>query len=245
MEEVNLEFNALLRALEPAARARLAPHLHKVELRRGEILHDQGQMVDRIHFPLAGLVAVVSESEAGESVQTGMIGCDGAVGAFEAFGSGQFFSKGFVQVPGVALRIGATRYRDIVNSSSALESAMERYIEMTVVEARQLMLCNALHGVQARLCRSILDTLDRSCLEGSLPLTQGALAQMLGVQRTTIASCVSKLQRDGLIKSGRGTIEIVDQERLERLTCDCRRALQLARYEIWAPPEDVGRSAFG
>lgn len=245
METDKFESNALLKALEPAARSRLLPHFYKVELRRGEILHHPGQMVDRIYFPLTGLVAVISESEAGESVQTGMIGCDSAVGAFEAFGSGQHFSKGIVQIPGAALRIGAARYRDMLNASPALRCATEQHIEMLLVEARQLMACNALHGVQARLCRSILDALDRSCLHGVLPLTQDTLAQMLGVQRTTIASCISKLQRDGLIRSGRSTIEITDTGRMEQLACSCRRALREARNEISAPLEAMGRSSFG
>lgn len=245
MEEIKFESNALLRALEPTARTRLLPYFYNVELRRGEVLHDPWQMADRIYFPLTGLVAVISESEAGESVQTGMIGCDGAVGAFEAFGSGQHFSKGVVQIPGTALRIGAARYRDMLSSSPSLKCATEHYIEMLLIEARQLTACNALHGVQARLCRSILDALDRSCLSDVLPLTQDTLAQMLGVQRTTIASCVSKLQRDSLIKSGRSTIEVIDPVRLERLACSCRRALRQARDEISAPPEAIGRSSFG
>ena len=86
--------------------------------------------------------------------------------------------------------------------------------------------------MESRLIRSILDVLDRSCIDGALPLTQETLAQMLGAQRTTIAVAMSKLQRAGLIKSGRGAVEIRDKATLERLACNCRKTLQLARTEI-------------
>lgn len=245
MEEAKFDSNALLRAIEHGTRSRLLPYLQPVELRRGEILYDQEQMVDRVYFPLTGLVAVVSETIAGESVQTGMIGCDGAVGAFEAFGSGQYYSKGLVQIPGVALRIGAARYRDMLASSAGLRAATEHYIEMLLIEARQIVACNALHGVEGRLCRSILEVLDRGCLHRVLPLTKDALAQMLGAQRTTVASCISNLQRDGLIRSGRGTIEVLDRTRLEHLACNCRRTLQSAREEISFPAAAMPHASFG
>ena len=72
--------------------------------------------------------------------------------------------------------------------------------------------------MESRLIRSILDVLDRSCIDGALP--------------PTIAVAMSKLQRAGLIKSGRGAVEIRDKATLERLACNCRKTLQLARTEI-------------
>lgn len=232
MSEVTLDPNVLLQCLEPSVRARFAQRLQHVRLQRGEVLHHPGQRAEMVYFPLHGLVAVLSETLDGESVQTGMIGCDGAVGAFEAFLGGQYFSKGLVQVPGDALRLSATSYRELFNASQAFRSAAERYFETLLIEARQSVVCNALHPVDSRLSRSILDVLDHSCIEGSLPLTQDALAQMLGAQRTTIAVAMSKLQRAGVVKSGRGAIEIRNKAALERRACSCRRTLALARGDI-------------
>ncbi len=232
MPEATLATNALLQALEPSARARFLPRFQRIELRRRQTLHHPGQLAETVYFPLSGLVAVLSETLDGDSVQTGMVGCDGAVGAFEAFVGGQYFCKGVVQVPGEALRLSATSYRELFNASAVFRSAGERYIEMLLTEARQCVVCNALHPVESRLIRSILDVLDRSCIDGALPLTQETLAQMLGAQRTTIAVAMSKLQRAGLIKSGRGAVEIRDKATLERLACNCRKTLQLARTEI-------------
>ncbi|GGD84516.1 cyclic nucleotide-binding protein [Tsuneonella deserti] len=243
MMDAILSGNALLAELEPSTRARFLPHFQRAELRRGDVLHSDGQPTEWVYFPLTGLVAILTQTIAGESVQTGMVGCNGGVGVLEAFGSGRFRSRGEVQIPGTAVRLGVARYREMLHSSPGLERAVERHLEMLVTEARQLMACNALHPIEGRLSRSILDALDRSCLDKVLPLTQEALAQMLGAQRTTVSSCLARLQREGLIRSSRGAIEVLDVPRLERIACDCRESLAIAKADIWTPEEQQSASA--
>jgi CRP-like cAMP-binding protein len=232
MSQDMFEGNELLKTVDQSARARFSGRFQQVRLRRGEVVHNQGEPVDRVYFPIEGLVAVISETLAGESVQTGMVGCDGAIGAFEATGSGHHLAKGVVQIAGVALRTSAATYRDMVKASPDFRLAGELYIERLLMEARQFMACNAMHPVENRLSRSILETLDRACLGAVLPLTQETLAQMLGAQRTTVAVFLSKMQRAGLLKNGRGAIEVRDRQGLERLACSCRKTLRLAQADI-------------
>ena len=68
--------------------------------------------------------------------------------------------------------------------------------------------------------------------------TQESLAQMLGAQRTSVSTCIAKLQREGLIRTSRRSIEGLDIGRLERIACDCRESLAMAKEEIWAPLEE-------
>ncbi len=61
------------------------------------------------------------------------------------------------------------------------------------------MACNALHGVEARFCRWLLSCRDR--IDGdTINLTQEFLADMLGVQRTTVTAVAGSLQAKGLIR---------------------------------------------
>jgi CRP-like cAMP-binding protein len=237
VSERHLESNVLLRTLEPSAKARFTARLHKFELVRGQVLHNLGDSVEWVHFPRHGLIAVMAETVAGESVESGMVGREGALGIFEACGSGQLFTRAVVQVGGEALRMSAASYRELFVESAALRTAVHKYVEFLIMEARQFVLCNALHTVESRLCRSILDALERSGLDRALPVTQESLAQMLGAQRTTIAACVSKLYREGVIKGGRGSLEILDRPGLERLACCCRETLRYARGELQVSEE--------
>jgi DNA-binding transcriptional MocR family regulator len=100
------------------------------------------------------------------------------------------------------------------------------------VHARSLLLqlqhvaaCNALHRVDGRMARWLLQLHDRDP-DDVVPLTQEALAQLLGVRRTTVTLTMSKLRAAGAIPSdGRGFVE-VDRARLESVACECYALMQ-------------------
>jgi CRP-like cAMP-binding protein len=76
-------------------------------------------------------------------------------------------------------------------------------------QTQQVAVCNALHELEERLSRWLLQS--RVLLHSdTLPLTQEFLAQMLGVQRSSVTLVVRKLQEAGLISYRRGRIHIMD-----------------------------------
>lgn len=229
--------NQLLRAIEPAVRTRFADKLQSGALKRGEVLYSQGSDLSQVYFPLSGLIGIQAETADGEAVESSLVGREGAIGAFEACGSRKFFAEAVVQIPGEAARMSAAAYRELFDASPDLRTAVHRYVEQLMSETRQFVLCNSLHPVEARLARIILEALDKSGIEDTLPLTHHALARMLGAQRTTVALIVSRAQRDGVLSGRRGTITVEDRAALERLACGCREALQFARETINAARE--------
>ena len=54
-----------------------------------------------------------------------------------------------------------------------------------------------------------------------LPLTQEALAQLLGVRRTTVTPMMSKLRAAGAIRSDRRGFVEIDRARLDSVACEC------------------------
>src|SRR5207237_1629164 len=73
--------------------------------------------------------------------------------------------------------------------------------------------CNALHPVQVRMARWLLNLSDHIDHD-VLPLTQEALSQILGVRRTTVTLLMRNLRASAAIRSDRrGQIEI-DRSRL-------------------------------
>jgi CRP-like cAMP-binding protein len=208
-------------------------------LRRGSVLQEAGATVHWVWFPEDSLVCIASENVGGESVTGGMVGWNGAYGAFEACGSRIAFSRALVQISGTAYKIRAEHYRELFDHSAALRNAIHRHIEALLVEARHLVACTALHSVESRMCRTLLDASDRSHGGNVLTLTQETLAQMLGVQRTTIAVTASTLQKNGLIRTGRGNLELLDRAKLETTACACRRTISYAAAEIYTSREKV------
>ena len=92
--------------------------------------------------------------------------------------------------------------------------------------------CNALHHVEKRLCRWLLQTRDRSDSD-VLSLTHEFLSQMLGVQRTSVTLIARQLQAEGLIRYRRGRVEIIEEK-----SCECYEVTQRKNEDVYSSPED-------
>ncbi|HEY8617210.1 Crp/Fnr family transcriptional regulator [Phenylobacterium sp.] len=231
--------NRLLAAVEPRVRTDVAPRIEALALERDAILLRTGEEIRQVVFPVQGMVGLISASPAGDTVQTGMVGRDGAVGVFEACGSRRSTAFAEVQVPGAALVMPVADYRRLFTASPGLQAAVHKFVEVLLAEARQFVACNALHAVEARFCRSVLEALDHIGEGDVVPLKQETLSEMLGVQRTTVTAVVSQLQAAGVLRTWRGGFDVLDRAALERSACSCREHLLAAHADIYGSDEEV------
>jgi hypothetical protein len=80
-------FNNLLRRLNAADYALLAPHLSADETKPGDLLYNPGDNVQVVHFPCGPtLVSYMVPNEDGRDVETILIGREGAVGGIVSQG---------------------------------------------------------------------------------------------------------------------------------------------------------------
>lgn len=226
--------NLVLRAVEDDLWARFSGRFERVAFAKGQALQETGDEVEWVYFPETGLIGLVAETSGGESAQCTTVGREGAEGVFEACGSRRAFYRAIVPVPGDALRVRAGVYRDLFDQSAGLRTAVHKLVEVLLAESRQYVACNALHSLQSRLARLLVDAQEKSGSGTALPLTQDALAQMLGVQRTSVALAIASLEKVGVVRRGRGAVDIVDRQALEREACSCLGTLSFAREEIYA-----------
>jgi len=226
--------NYLLNQVEPEVLAAYEPRFTLVEAPRDQLLQEPGRQVECVWFPETAVLAAGAETSAGETVNVDLIGPEGVFGAFEACGSRHAFARLSVLIPGKVWRLPAQAYRDLFDRSATLRTTVHKHAELVIAEARQFVACNALHTVESRTCRALLDLSDRRLGDRRLPVTREAIAQILGVQRTTVVGAVASLQRAGLLRSSRRLIEITDVGGLRRASCGCREAIAFARREIHA-----------
>lgn len=231
--------NWLIGCVEPEQRSAMARAMHAVDLKRGDLLLEEGDRVEHVYFPEGAVIGLFNSLPTGELVETAMVGWDGALGVFEACGSRRCTCRAQVQTPGRALRMRAEDYHRAFERSPALREHVHKYVELLLMESRQYVLCTALHPVENRLCRSLLEALDRGGDPASVTMTQEEMAQVLGVQRTTVTAVIGDLQTAGAIRSRRGVIEVFSRPELERRACECWRMVANARGEILGSPEPV------
>jgi CRP-like cAMP-binding protein len=213
-------FNRLLAALPPDDRGALAPHLRTVALERGVILHEAGGEIEQVYFPHGGMVSLVAVMQSGATVETATVGRNGIIGSAVALGSRCAVGRAVVQLPGTAARIPAAQFCAAAKDSDAIRDLAVRCNDFLIAQIQQSVACNALHTLEARLCRWLLQTHD--CVDGGMvPLTQEFLAQMLGVRRTTVTIAARLLQSAGMIRYRRGLVQIIDRAALEKAACEC------------------------
>jgi len=212
--------NRLLACLGPMDLALLAHQWRRTTLDHGAVLQEQDAPVEHVYFPLSGAVSLLAVMRGGEGVETAIVGREGAVGLFADFGPWRACDRAVVQAPGIADVVSLPQLRSAANQSEALRRTLLRYKETVSAQAQQAAACNALHSVEERTARWLLQLSDR-IEHNELPVTQDTLSQMLGVRRTTVTLVAQKLQHDGLIRYRRGRIIITDRAALQALACEC------------------------
>lgn len=217
--------NTLLKALEESDRAAIVPHLERMTLAQGTVLAEVNEMPDYVWFPHTAIISLTVPMLDGRGAETATIGREGMANFVICIGSGVSFTRSIVQIAGDADRIKCDAFSQLLSESPDLVDRCRAYIEAVFGQITQSVACNALHGLEARLSRWLLMFDDRS--KGDvLRLTQEFLAEMLGVQRTTVTLAARSLQNAGLIHYARGRINVIDRAGLERTSCECYGAVR-------------------
>ena len=212
--------NRLLAALNPADRARLAPHLVEQRLETNQVLYEPGAPITHIYFPHSSVISLIVVAANGSSVEAATIGNEGVVGLGGLLAGDVSFTRQLVQLPGRAGVLDRQHVLEVVHSSRSLRESLSVHTDDFVAQILQSAACHALHGVEKRLARWLLQMDDR--WEGpEMPMTQEALGAMLGVRRSTVTLAANVLQAANLITYRRGRIIITNRAGLEEMACEC------------------------
>ena len=214
----------LLASLPRRDSDRLLPHLVPAPLQHGAVLMEVGDEVDQIYFPHNGMLSLLAVLSDGKTIETATVGREGVVGAMAGLGVYRSLVRVVVQMPMTCSRIAATHFRSVCAASDAVRNLAIRYNEVLLSQARVTAACNAVHSIEARFCRWLLQCGDRAASD-TIPLTQEFLAEMLGVRRTSVTEVASKVQSTGAITYSRGVIKVLDRAALMRLSCECYQTL--------------------
>jgi CRP-like cAMP-binding protein len=177
-------------------------------------------LIEQVFFPYKGMISLLAVMRDGSGIETATIGPEGAVNVMAGLGSRRSASRAVMQVAGSVAQIAPEEFQAAVGKGAAIQTLIVKYNEVLMALTQQTAACNALHQVEQRLCRWLLQTHDR-CGSDAVPITQNFLSEMLGVQRTSVTPVARALQTAGLIKYRRGRIDILDRSGIEKRSCEC------------------------
>jgi CRP-like cAMP-binding protein len=225
--------NQVLAALQPEEIGRLLPSLTRVTLVSGQVLHERDTRIGDVFFMEKGLASLTADTRDSGQVEVGLTGWEGMVGVAVLLNPDAIAAhRAFVQIPGLAWRIGVERLREAVERSPALRDRCLRYVQLLMIQTAQTAACNVRHELPERLARWLLMSHDR--MDGDeLPLTQEFLSLMLGVRRAGVSVAAGTLQSAGLISQARGRIIVLDRAGLEQAACECYRLVRQSEAVIF------------
>jgi CRP-like cAMP-binding protein len=232
---VNLQFsnNSFLASLSAGDIAAIQAHIKPVKLEHKRVLFEQGNTIPMVYFPTSGVISIVVALSTGETVEAAMIGKEGAVGAAAALNDKIALSRAIVQMPGEGFACDAEMLREAALHSTSFLTKLIRHEQAVLAQAQQSAACLAAHQVEARLCRWLLRARDLAGTD-TLLFTQEFLSEMLGVRRTSVTLVAHSLQKAGMIKYARGTVQVLNVEALQETACECYETVKATSQKLSA-----------
>jgi len=234
--------NRLLGLLPASDLDLLGPELETIALDQDAVLSQAGDDIEYVFFPHSGAILLMIDMADGHTVATAAIGREGAVGTLSVLGRSPSAITAVVRAAGTASRIPASRFHAAFSRSPAIRHAVQIHIRSMLMQFQLGAACNALHPVEARMARWLLQIRDRID-DDVLPLTQQTLAQILGVRRTTVTLLMRNLRARGAIRSDRRGFFEIDRARLAAAACECHSAMRLEVEEIFSANTTRSRAA--
>jgi CRP-like cAMP-binding protein len=222
--ELGAHTHRILAALPVQEQRRLAHALTVVRLPIGRVLFEPGEVIEAVHFPLDGVVSLVTPLASGAVVEVATIGNEGIVGVPLVPG-GSLGVRAITPVAGHALRMEAGVFLERVNRGGELTELVRRYVQALVGQIAQAAGCNRLHSNEKRLSRWLLMSHDRVGVD-EFAITHESLGQILGSRRATVTLSAGLLQAAELIRYHRGRVTILDREGLEGAACECYQVIR-------------------
>ncbi len=85
--------NRLLAALPTDTLAAMAGDLRQVAIAQGPVLYEPGNAIDTIYFPQTGLISLLIVTADGNTIETSIVGREGAVGMQGGNGARRSFTR--------------------------------------------------------------------------------------------------------------------------------------------------------
>jgi len=228
-----------LDALPQRERDGLLELAKRVTLGLGDVLYEQGEEVQDVHFLISGGASVLVALTDGRALEPAIVGREGVLGYPMGLGDNRSRWRSVVQIEGEAYAIPVDDLASILRESGELGPLLMHYSGLLVTFVAQSAVCTHFHEIRQRAARWLLTMQDRA-RGNEFPLTHEWLAYMLGASRPALTNELRGLVEDGLIEQRRGSIRILDRAGLEAASCECYAHVQDAFGESVSAPRESG-----
>lgn len=210
----------------------LGSYIDVVDLKSGHIIYSPGDAAKFTHFPCGpALVSFVVALEDGSEVDVALIGNEGAAGGIVSGGRLPVFSRLVIRLGGEFARLPTSTLIAAKRRSATLTDLLSRYGDTLLAQAFQATACNAVHSIEQRAAKWILDISERTG-QSVVSLTHDELAALLGIGRSYASRVIQSFKAHDILETRRGAFVIKDRAGLESRSCRCDVLVAQHRLEL-------------
>src|SRR5271170_8183296 len=129
----------------------MRPDLTYIDLPHHLSLHEPTQNIEFAYFPNRGMVSQVVVTKDGRTVEVGVVGKEGYVGAGLAVGLSRSPVREIIQIAGDGFRVTGSALERILRSAPQLQMLLNRHTGLQGMQVAQTAACNRLHDIEQRL----------------------------------------------------------------------------------------------
>jgi CRP-like cAMP-binding protein len=225
MQGVNALQNHLLSALPAEEYSLIESRLDPVRLQLGQVLYESGDRLSHVYFPTTAVISLLYIMENGGTAEIGIAGNNGLIGYALFMGGETTSSRAVVQIAGDAVRMTGPDVKSAFARGGVFQKVLLRYTQSLITQISQTAVCNRLHSVEQQLCRWLLINHDQLPAD-KIVMTHDLIANMLGVRREGVSLAAARLKEVGVIEYKRGTITVLEREKLESVACECYKVVR-------------------
>lgn len=231
--------NQVLAMLPRPVFEEIEQRLRRETLEPWQVLRDEHEPIQRVYFPVDGVISIVSVTENGGIAESYTAGCDGMAGSEIVCGDRQLIFRSMCQIPGTFYSMDAREFCNLAEHHIGVVATLRAYTHCLLSLAGRSGACNLLHPVVQRCARWLLASHDR-VRKDTFELTHDILSTMLGVHRPAVSIAAGTLQKAGLISYTRGRITIADRAGLEQASCECYGVITREFCRVLGGPAPMG-----
>jgi CRP-like cAMP-binding protein len=187
---------------------------------RGKPVYEAGEPASRLFVVAAGKVKLVRTGAAGQSVLVEMLSDGDYFGSLEHLGEERYSDTAVAHVQSCILAVSAQDFQSIL---ARFPSVSVRFVSILAGRLRsaheKLEMLSKL-SVEGRVAFVLLRLAARfgerrrSDTLIQLPLSREELGEMAGTTTESASRVISRFSRDGLIRTGRRWVAVLDRDRL-------------------------------
>ncbi len=217
--------NELVGRLSPQSQRQLLGHCQPVRLIQRQVLQARGAELRHAYFIESGAASLTTRAGESPPVEIPTLGRKDFIGLPLVLGMRISPHRCIVQAAGQALQLAAEDLVHLIKTNVELQKLLLGYVQATLMHSSQLAVCNSRHSLNQRLAGWLLVAMDR-LNSNEIALPHRATARALAARCARITAAIDEMEKLGLIRRSRGRIVVIDEARLEAMSCDCHRVIK-------------------